>query len=244
MQHAEFRRLFGADPRRTDPEILEHRRACAECARYASDLEQVDRLVAGALDDVPVPAAPPPWEIEAKAEAESAVEPVRAAPLARRLSPPQWFALAATVLMTLFVALVWTATSRDRAMLIADILRHADKERSVFIESTKRVPNPKVEAALKKAGAELIADLPVSIARICKVRGNVAPHLIVQTRDGAVHVMVLSEERFWRSHSFAVDGYQGRLVPQGKHSFAVIGRSEAAVDEAAELAKKGIDWRK
>jgi hypothetical protein len=236
MQHAEFRRLVGADPRRTEPEILEHRRTCAECASYAADLEKIDRLAAAAFADVPVPAVPAPWEIDAKAVAR----PSRA----QRLSPRQWFALAATVLMSLLVVLVWTATSRDRATLIADILRHADKERSVFVESARRVPNPKVEAALAKAGAELVAELPVSIARICKVRGNVAPHLIVQTRDGAVHVMVLSEERFWRSHSFAADGYRGKLVPQGKHAFAVIGTSEAAVDEAAELAKKGIDWRK
>jgi anti-sigma factor RsiW len=232
MQHAEFRRLFGANPRRTEREVLEHRRGCVECARYADDLEKIDRLVAGAMDDVPVPAAPPPWELEA----QRADHP--------RRGLPRWYALAATVLLTLFVALVWTATSRDRAILIADILKHAEKERSVFVASTKRVENPRVEAALKKAGAELVADLPVSIARICKVRGHVAPHLIIQTRDGAVHVMVLSEERFWRSHSFAQDGYQGKLVPQGKHAFAVIGTSEAAVEEAAELAKKGIDWRK
>ena len=232
MQHAEFRRLFGADPRRTEPEVLEHRRTCAECAKYAADLEKIDGLVAGAFDDVPVPAGPPPWEVESRL------------PVHKRLSVPQWFALAATVLLTLFVALIWTATARDREVLIADILRHADKESSVFVTSAKRVENPKVEAALKKAGAELIAELPVSIARICKVRGNVAPHLIVQTRDGAVHVMVLSEERFWRSHSFAKAGYRGKLVPQGKHAFAVIGTSDAAVDEAAELAKRGIDWEK
>ncbi len=232
MQHAEFRRLFGADPRRAEPEVLEHRRGCAECARYADDLEKIDRLVGGAFADVPVPPAPPPWEIEAQ-------RPARV-----RLGLPRWNALAATVLLTLFVALIWTATARDRATLIADILKHAEKERSVFVASSKRVENPKIEAALKKAGAELIADLPVSIARVCKVRGNVAPHLIIQTRDGAVHVMVLSEERFWRSHSFVQDGYQGKLVPQGKHAFAVIGTSEAAVEEAAELAKKGIDWQK
>jgi hypothetical protein len=237
MQHAEFRRLVGADPRRTEPAILEHRRACAECAKYADDLEKVDRLVAGALDDVAVPAGRPPWEIEAE-------NPARGLWNAARLNTPRWYALAATALLSLFVALVWTATSRDRATLIADILKHAEKERSVFVASSKRVENPKVEAALKKAGAELVAELPVSIARICKVRGHVAPHLIVQTRDGAVHVMVLSEERFWRSHSFARAGYHGKLVPQGKHAFAVIGTNEAAVDEAAELAKKGIDWRK
>jgi hypothetical protein len=163
---------------------------------------------------------------------------------AARFLTPRWYAIAATVLLVSFVALVWTATSRDRATLIANILMHAGKERGVLVASSKRIANPKVEAALAKAGAELVAKLPVSIARICKVRGNVAPHLIVQTRDGAAHVMVLSEERFWRSYSFAGAGYTGKLVPQGKHSFAVIGTSQAAVDAAADLAEKSIDWRR
>jgi hypothetical protein len=180
----------------------------------------------------PAPAAPP----------SSASDAWRA--VYERWNTPRVYALAATVLLTLFVALVWTATSRDRAVLIADISRHAGKERGVLVESSKRVANPRIEAALKKAGADLVAELPVSIARLCKVRGTVAPHLIVQTRDGPVHLMILSEERFWRTYSFEHAGYQGKLVPQGKHSFAVIGASEAAVEEAAELARKGIDWRK
>lgn len=237
MQHAEFRRMFGADPRRGEPEILEHRRTCAECAKHADDLETLDRQVAAAAGDAVSPAAQPPREIEAD-------RPALGRWTAARFNTPRWYALAASVLLTLLVALVWTATSRDRETLIANLLNHAGKERGIFAASSKRVANPKVTAMLEKAGAELIADLRISTARICKVRGNVAPHLIVQTRGGAVHVMVLSEERFWRTHSFGRAGYQGKLVPQGKHSFAVIGTSQAAVDEGAELAKKGIDWRK
>jgi hypothetical protein len=226
MQHADFRRLFGADPHRAEPAILEHRRNCPACAKYADDLESIDRLV----DGVPVapPAAPMPWEVEAR----------------RRGVATRWYALAATILLSLLVGFIWTATSHDRTKLVAEILRHAHGERSVLIESPKRVPNPKVEAALAKAGAELVAELPVSIARICKVRGHVAPHLIIQTRDGAVHVMVLSEQRFWKRHRFANEEYTGAFVPQGKHSFAVIGRSQAAVDEATELAKDAIEWPK
>ena len=63
MEHAEFRRLFGANPKRTEPEVLAHRVGCAECARYAADLERVDQLVAGALD-VPAPTNyRKPWEL-------------------------------------------------------------------------------------------------------------------------------------------------------------------------------------
>ena len=64
MEHAEFRRSFGADPKRTEADLLAHRASCAECARYAADLERVDQLVAGALE-APAPNYRKPWEVEA-----------------------------------------------------------------------------------------------------------------------------------------------------------------------------------
>ena len=58
MEHAEFRRLFGANPKRTEPEVLEHRASCPECAKYAADMQRIDQMLLGALD-VPAPKAGP-----------------------------------------------------------------------------------------------------------------------------------------------------------------------------------------
>ena len=64
MEHAEFRRLFGANPKRTEPEVLEHRASCPECAKYAADMQRIDQMLLGALD-VPAPkAGPKPWDVE------------------------------------------------------------------------------------------------------------------------------------------------------------------------------------
>ena len=46
MEHAEFRRLFGANPKRTEPEVLEHRASCPECAKYAADMQRIDQMLA------------------------------------------------------------------------------------------------------------------------------------------------------------------------------------------------------
>jgi hypothetical protein len=222
MEHAEFRRLFGANPNRTEPEVLEHRASCAECAKYAADMHRIDQMVLGALE-VPAPApGPKPWEVE---------------PTGRRVP---WLALAASVLVIIAGATMWVGQRRDA--LIVEVVKHADRERDVLIVSDKRVDEEKVQRTMAKAGAYMASSLPFSIARTCKIRGVTAPHFVMQTSDGAVAILLLSKERVLVPHSFTELGYQGELVPAGKHSIAIIGTSKAAVEQAAELASQSIEW--
>ena len=220
MDHAEFRRLFGANPKRTEPEVLEHRASCPECAKYAADMQRIDQLVLGALD-VPAPASgPKPWEV-------------------RRRTP--WLAIAASVLVVIAVAAtLWTGHRREE--LIVEVVKHADRERDVLVVSDKRVAEDKVQHTMEKAGAHMLGSLPFSIARTCKIRGVVAPHFVMQTTDGAVAILLLSKERVLMPHSFTELGYQGELVPAGNHSIAIIGTSKEAVEQASELASRSIEW--
>jgi hypothetical protein len=221
MDHAEFRRLLGADPARTSVEIEAHRASCPDCAKYAEDMRKLDRLLVGALAVTGPKPMSPPW--------------------AQRRSVVRWYAVAAGLIIAAVLGLTfWTGARRDA--LIVEVITHADRERNVLVESPKRVAADKVESALAKAGAQLAADMAISVARVCKIRGNVAPHLILQTRSGAVAVLLLSHERVWLPHSFEKLGYKGRIVPIGKHSVAIVGTSEAAVEEGAELASRSITW--
>ena len=224
MEHAEFRRLFGANPKRQEPKVLAHRAACAECARYAADLERVDQMVMGALD-VPAPANyRKPWELEQE-----------------RRSSARWYALAASVLVALTLAGgTWLHLRRDA--LFTELVKHAHGERSVMVVSDKRTSEDKVRATVAKAGARLTRLLPVSTARTCKVRGVVAPHLFVQTSDGPVQLLLLTEHRFYLEHSAVKMGYHAELVPVGDHSVAVIGTSDAAVEQGIKLARQSIEW--
>lgn len=222
MQHAEFRRLFGANPRRTEPEVLGHRASCAECARYARDLERVDQLVSGALE-VPVPAGRKPWE------------------QARPRSPLRWYALAASLLLVIGAgAATWLHLQRQA--LFAELLKHANAERNVMVASNERVSDENVRTTLAKAGARLQSVIPVSTARTCKVRGVVAPHLFVQTDQGPVQLLLLTEHRFLMRHAAQKLGLHAELVPVGAHSVAVFAESEAAVAKGREIARQSIEW--
>ena len=223
MECAEFRRIIGADPKRTSPEIEAHRSSCAACARYAADMQRIDALVGRAQFGAAPKSAEVPW--------------------APRRQPVRWYAVAASLLVAVGLGLfLWVDAGRDA--LIAEVVKHADGERNVMVVSDKRVPEDKLQHALAKAGAQLAAAMPVSVARVCKIRGVVTPHLIMQTPDGAVAVLVLPRERTWLPHSFATQGYQGRLIPKDGHAIAIVGTSESAVKEGAELAGNAIDWPK
>jgi hypothetical protein len=112
----------------------------------------------------------------------------------------------------------------------------------VLVVSDQRVEVEKVQRTMAKAGAHMAGSLPFSIARTCKIRGIVAPHFVMQTSDGAVAILLLSKERMLTPHSFEELGYQGRIVPMGSHSIAVIGTNKAAVEEGSELASRSIEW--
>jgi uncharacterized protein DUF3379 len=228
MQHAEFRRLFGADPKRQEPEVLAHRAGCAECARYAADLEKVDRLVAGALG-APAPSNyRKPWEIEAAARST-------------RRGNARWYALAAgLVLMGAIGAGIWLQAKRDA--LFAEVIKHADHERDVMVISDKRVSLEKLHKTVAKVGARLNGILPVSVARTCKIHGAIAPHLILQTSEGVVAVLLLNQEKLYLPHSTEKSGYRAELVPMGDHSIAVVGTSESAVARGAEMVSSAIEW--
>lgn len=224
MEHAEFRRQFGANPKRTEPELLAHRSTCAECARYAADLEHVDALVAGALHVPDAANYRKPWELDRE-----------------RHTPARWYVLAASVLLALMLAGGgWLHRQRDT--LFAELAKHANGERSVMVVSDKRASEDKVRTTLAKAGARLNTMLPVSTVRTCKVRGVVAPHLFVQTSAGPVQLLLLTEHRFLVAHSAEKLGLRAELVPVGKHSVAVIGASEAAVEQGIRMVRQTIDW--
>ena len=111
-----------------------------------------------------------------------------------------------------------------------------------MVVSDKRVSLEKLHKTLAKAGARLNGELPVSVARTCKIRGTVAPHLIMQTPDGVVAVLLLTREKLYLPHSSEKMGYRAELVPVGEHSIAVVGTSEAAVEKGAQLASQAIEW--
>jgi hypothetical protein len=206
----------------------------------------VDALVAGAFDAA-APNYRKPWELEAEAgpaptgDAAAHLSRTDATVTGRRRSATRWLAFAAGLVLLSAVGIgAWLQVKRDA--LFAEVIQHADKERDVMVVSDKRVSLEKLHKTLAKAGARLNGELPVSVARTCKIRGAVAPHLIMQTPDGVVAVLLLTHEKLYLPHSSEKEGYRAELVPVGDHSIAVVGTTESAVEQGAKMASAAIEW--
>jgi hypothetical protein len=82
----------------------------------------------------------------------------------------------------------------------------------------------------------------ISYAQSCWFRGRYVPHLVVQTPDGPVTIMVLPDEESDRRVAFAEQGYHGVLVPTQRGSLAVLARDDRDLDAVVNQALAAIAY--
>jgi hypothetical protein len=231
MDHEAYRRALLSDPRREDAEMLRHREACEHCAAYSDSLLKFESRLERAL------------QLEMRPPAEG----LRQGRYRQgRSGQGRFFALAASVLVALFVAgAVWLAV--PRTSLAAAVVAHMAGEPDAW---TTRGPiaGPALESVLESANMQLTAGAGVvSYASSCAFRGYVVPHLVVQSAHGPVTVMVLVHESVGKQVQFDEHGYRGVIVPVAGHgSIAVLMRGPDAhsedVDGIAARVRNAIVW--
>ena len=228
MDCLEFRRLAGADPQHPDAAVLEHAAGCPRCAGYLRQTLELDRHILAALS-VPVPLV--------AGRAKSAAASVSG--LDRR----RWYALAASIVAGVLVgSLLWVGGPRNS--LAQDVLAHMDHEPEAFVVTTTPADDAVLGRVLERGGIRLRPEVgTVSYANSCPFRGRTVPHLVVQTDGGPVTVMVLRNEPLDAPVRFAEDRFTGTIVPAGPGSIAVIGGSDAELEQITERVLAAVDWR-
>ena len=233
MDHTRYRTAILADPRDPDAELRAHREVCPECLAYTEQLLKFDARIERALR-VAMPAAG-----------------ADVLPFARK-SPSftgarRWLALAASVLLgAAIVGGVWLTL--PQRSLAAAVVAHMAGEPDAWQRTDIAVDAPALQDALKDSNLRLNPKAGiVSYATSCPFRGHRVPHLVVQTPEGPVTVMVLVHEPLRKSMQFDEQGYRGTLVPVPGHgSIAVLmqdsGVSSAQIARIAAQVDDSIVW--
>jgi hypothetical protein len=217
---------IGAEPRSLPPEIAAHLETCAECRRFRDETLALDDRLRAALE-LPLTrfrgSAPPADFRQSAPPAEFR----QSAPPARR------FALAASVVLALLAAGgLWVF--RPQPALAGEIVEHVTHEAGSW-EMREQLPASAIADVLAQAGVKFDASLPVVYAMPCEFRGHVVPHLVVQTANGPMTVMLLANEKVAKRTEFSENGFHGALLPAGNGSVAVLMRDAvipaAVVDE-------------
>jgi hypothetical protein len=215
---AHARLQIGGDPHDLPPEVTAHLATCAACRQFREETLLLDRRLRAAFE-LPL--------------AQFRTQPVAAAP-ARR------FALAASVALAVLLAGGFWAL-RPQPALAGEVVQHVLHEAGSW-DAHELLPPSAVAEVLKTAGVEFDATLPVVYAYACPFNGHRVPHLVVQTANGPMTVMLLAHEQVAKRTEFAQDGLHGVLLPAGTGSVAVLMRAGELPEDLAGKIVSAARW--
>jgi len=215
---AHARLAIGGDPHEQSPELSAHLATCAACTRFRSETLALDARLRAAF--------------------ELSLAEFRKP--ARQASPARRFALAASVILALTLgAGVWLLNPQPA--LAGDVLEHI-KHESASWDAHEILTASQLTEVLRVAGVQFDSSMPVLYAMACPFHGRRVPHLVVQTADGPLTVMLLAHEKVAGRVEFAEGGYRGILLPVGEGSVAVLARGGDVTDVVAAKLVSGVRW--
>ena len=211
---------IGADPAASTPELEEHVRGCSACAQFRSEMRTLDADIHRAMQKPP----------------DVARAAVRGAAPAWR----QWALAAGAALATFLVIALWLLRPTDT--LAKDVVQHVRGEPGSW-QATQGVSAVELQGALENAGVALnVTSDKVVYAQSCWFRGHYVPHLVLQTAQGPVTVMILRHDRVRGPQSFNEAGFSGVILPAQHGSIAVLARGSGAVTDVAAQMNQDMHW--
>ncbi len=212
----EVRLAIGAEPQSRSGDVTAHLGTCAACSRFRDETLMLDRNLRAAL------------ELPLSEFRRPAARPARR------------YALAASLMFGLLIAgTMWVVLPQPA--LAGDVVEHALHEPGSW-DGSEVVPKAAVAAVLKAAGVEFDSSLPITYAAPCPFHGRRMAHLVVQTANGPLTVMLLPRETVSRRREFTEDGMRGVLLPAGAGAVAVLARTGEVPAPLADEIVSAVRW--
>ena len=150
------------------------------------------------------------------------------------------YALAASIALGVFLAGgFWLL--KPQPALAGELVEHVRHEGFSW-EIKEPMAPADVASVLRTAGVEFDATLAVVYAAPCPFRGRRIAHLVVQTANGPMTVMLLPHEKVKERGEFSEDGMHGVILPAGAGSVAVLARGADVPAATADEIVSSVRW--
>lgn len=223
MNCEELRTLVGAEPNSTNPDVLAHIESCPECARYRQELQAMDRLIYRAL-------------------AVDAPTGTIASQPKQNQEPARVWRMAASVLIAVLVGAMslWLLTPRES--FAAEAIAHVKHEQFSLVRTSETVDDKELEAVLAASRLRLKPGAArVSYAQSCPFRGQRVPHLVVQTEQGPVTALVVTDAPTQPREHIDEQDFQGEIIPAPRGVIVVLGQN-VPVDAVAKTLLSALEY--
>jgi hypothetical protein len=230
----DVRRILGAEPQRRDAGIAEHLQGCQSCANFARDMLALDARLEAAFK-VPVPEG-----LEARIALDGSLKNRR-----RAWSP--WYAVAASVLMTVALAsFAWRHVHPSDAVLATAVVQHIenpDEAEAIKPDRALLHDAAYVQGVMQRAGAGMRGGMDdVTYAQVCLFRGERVAHLVVHGANGPVTIMLLRHTHVDKTVPVDEDGFHGVIVPAGAGSIAIVTNNNTPVAPMEQELTSKVEW--
>lgn len=198
-------------------------------------LKALDLKVARALQiDVPPLVMPELPDID---------ENVATLPVRRRSKAPIWFALAATVVLGLSIALRMSPMFEEYETLADEVLAHLDHEPGALRVTEVPVTDRRLKRAVPASLAVFDREATlITYANPCIINGKRVPHLVIQGRHGPVTILLMPEEKVDETTQLDGNAVHGVILPVGDGSIAIIGPREEILEPIQENVRASLTW--
>jgi len=221
MNCDEFRLVVGAEPHSTREDVILHASQCMHCAAYRREIQDMDRAILRALQ----------------------VDVVEATRPADRARPRQrtWQIAAGVVLALLAALTTWVAIPTQS--FAQQVVEHVHGEPESLVRTSRIVSEAELQRVLSRSGVRLKPGVArISYAMSCWFRGHYVPHIVVQTAEGPVTVLIMSREhKATRTQAIREDGFEGVVVPAPRGVLVVLGQ-HASVESVTTTVLGALDY--
>lgn len=234
MNCDDYKTAVSADPGFKDESG--HADSCASCHQYRNEILALNEKVAMAMElDVPPLTMPDLPVID--------TEKVTSLVTRRRLSKVTLVALAATVVMCVFVGLRVTEMNAVYGTLGEQVLAHVDHERGALKVTSTPVSSRRLERAVPEGVATMNHDVGlITYAQSCVINGKTVPHLVIQGEHGPITILLMPDEKLAESQSLDGVSVRGVILPVGDGSIAIIGDREEPLDRVQQIIVDSVNW--
>ena len=233
MNCEEYRQTIGADP--TFDGGARHLSECTECQAYRDEMQALDikigRALALEVAELAVPELP-------------GVENVVSLPERRRLSPPAWLAMAATVLLALFIGVRFAADDSVVYESLADeVLAHVSHEPTALRVTDVAVSDEHLREVVPSNIAEMDASAGlITFAASCPINGHNVPHLVIQGEHGPITIILMPDEKVSSAIALNDEVQHGVILPVGNGSIAIVTGLNEPLDEVQKQVLQSVVW--